>query len=307
MARGLFNDEKTCAHFLYHAELTQENLDALLNTTYGNGKVARFLIQQGARGVLFEKYKEFPLHVAILQALISNNGLEIIKKNSSNETVNAHCEMHTPLTLAAKFNEKVILELLLPFATQENKDHALLAAVRSDEEEAAALLIQAGANVNMDDLYTTHTFHPLFAAVSHGNSALTKLLLENGAHVDDHNKFDGATMLHWACNSPEIITLLLHHGAHVDKKDANGQTPLQWAVKENSLLSADILIKAGANINIQDNEGTTPLQQAIVNDNLSMAELLLDSGADSKEEASISLAMKNLLNRYRTSSKNLKI
>jgi ankyrin repeat protein len=69
-----------------------------------------------------------------------------------------------------------------------------------------------------------------------------------------------------------------HPGA--DVADADGTTPLEWAVYNDDLPAAQRLLHAGANANAANRYGVTPLSLAATNRNAAMAEALLKAGAD---------------------------
>jgi ankyrin len=99
-------------------------------------------------------------------------------------------------------------------------------------------------------------------------------------------------------NHPEIIKLLVEHGADVNAQGAKldyslivrqdvmslppvgGLTPLMDAARENSYEAAEALLKAGANPNLKSPEKMTALIIAITNLHWDVARLLIDNGAD---------------------------
>jgi uncharacterized protein len=68
--------------------------------------------------------------------------------------------------------------------------------------------------------------------------------------------------------------------ADVNLADADGTTPLEWAVYNDDLDAAKRLLHAGANANAANRDGVTPLSLAATNRNAAMAEALLNAGAD---------------------------
>jgi len=66
----------------------------------------------------------------------------------------------------------------------------------------------------------------------------------------------------------------------VNAPDADGTTPLAWAVYNDDLQSAQRLLRAGANPNAANRYGVTPLSLAATNRNAALAKALLDAGAD---------------------------
>ncbi len=68
--------------------------------------------------------------------------------------------------------------------------------------------------------------------------------------------------------------------ADVNLPDADGTTPLEWAVYNDDLAAAKRLLHAGADANAANRDGVTPLSLAATNRNAAMAEALLKAGAD---------------------------
>jgi ankyrin len=65
----------------------------------------------------------------------------------------------------------------------------------------------------------------------------------------------------------------------VNRRNADGSTPLQWAVFEGNLEEAKRLIRAGADINLANKYGATPMTLAAEVANTEMLALLLEAGA----------------------------
>ena len=77
-----------------------------------------------------------------------------------------------------------------------------------------------------------------------------------------------------------LLALLSAGILAADGADADGTTPLEWAVYNDDLRAAQRLLHAGANANAANLYGVTPLSLAATNRNAAMAEALLKAGAD---------------------------
>jgi ankyrin repeat protein len=66
----------------------------------------------------------------------------------------------------------------------------------------------------------------------------------------------------------------------VNRRNADGSTPLQWAVYNGDLAEARRLVRAGANVSIANNYGATPMGLAAEVGNAEMLALLLEAGAN---------------------------
>src|SRR5690606_5411947 len=64
--------------------------------------------------------------------------------------------------------------------------------------------------------------------------------------------------------------------------DADGTTPLHWAVYRNDLEAVKRLLKAGADARAHNDYGATPLSEAAVTGNVEIIRRLLDAGADAR-------------------------
>ena len=78
----------------------------------------------------------------------------------------------------------------------------------------------------------------------------------------------------------------------------DGATAIHWAVYNDDLETADLLIRAGANVKIANRDGITPLAMACLYGNAPMIDRLLKAGADAKAkgpngETTLMLAARN--------------
>ncbi len=76
------------------------------------------------------------------------------------------------------------------------------------------------------------------------------------------------------------VRALLAERVDPDTAEADGSTPLHWAVHHDQLGIAELLIRAGARATAANRYGVQPLPLACINGNAAMVELLLDAGAD---------------------------
>jgi ankyrin repeat protein len=71
----------------------------------------------------------------------------------------------------------------------------------------------------------------------------------------------------------------VQHGAQIDLRNAEGQTPLLRNIKTGSLELLEFYVNAGADVNAKDALGYTPLMLLGDRPRLEVAELLLTGGA----------------------------
>jgi uncharacterized protein len=98
----------------------------------------------------------------------------------------------------------------------------------------------------------------------------------------------GTPALHHAVLAlvPELVTLLLDHGADVNRANATGESALhqvadlRGAASEPARATAVLLLDRGADPNARNWDDVTPLHQAVRARNLAVVEVLLARGAD---------------------------
>jgi ankyrin repeat protein len=162
------------------------------------------------------------------------------------------------------------------------QDRPLEFAILTGSTAIIRLLLEYGAHVDLP--CTWHQF-PLTAAVGSGRFELVQLLLDAGANVNDPpaNMSFGKTALEATINvgSSEILQLLLSHGAVVNNHpvhDAPRDTALQSAVQEGNIKLVQLLLSHGADVNAHATRGSA-LERAARAGNVELIDVLLTHGA----------------------------
>jgi ankyrin repeat protein len=113
-------------------------------------------------------------------------------------------------------------------------------------------------------------------AVNEGDVELVRTYLDEGRisvtyRYSDYHPNGGQTLLHFAAErgNPEIVSLLLQHGADPNLTDNSGETPLYEIVGkppgERRLRCMALLIEAGTDLASQDKSSQSILKKAIAN------------------------------------------
>ncbi len=164
------------------------------------------------------------------------------------------------------------------------------------------LLVAHGAAVNARDTYGSSA---LADALARRRWPIAALLIEKGAEVSAAPDANGQTPLligiaavppltsvpadgsdltagKALLDAVDVIKSLLDHGAEVNPRGANGQTPLTLAATQCHAILVRDLLERGAEVNArsQTMAGATALILAADCGNLPMAEALLARGAD---------------------------
>ncbi|MCH7545571.1 MAG: ankyrin repeat domain-containing protein [Planctomycetes bacterium] len=108
-------------------------------------------------------------------------------------------------------------------------------------------------------------FTLLHLACFFGHLSCAKLLIERGAEVNIAAENESRVYpIHSAaaCDSAEIVTLLLGAGAEADAKQQKDFTALMSAAMHNNLDMARALLKAGANPSQESEDDRTPISMA---------------------------------------------
>ena len=160
-------------------------------------------------------------------------------------------------------------------------------AVKDGEEKTVKFFIKKGIDLNAKCVLKKRT--ALHYASEHNHIDITKILIENGAIVDDRDVF-GQTPLHIAVMNghPKIVKLLIEKGADPHAKDAKLRTALhkvldyskesRYFVRYCPILAVEIceiLFKNEIDINAKDRDDeNTALHLALINDGQANEEII---------------------------------
>ena len=214
-------------------------------------------------------------------------------------------QRETPLLIAARNNQKQIVQLLLLSAkgtidvnaVDNNGWGPLFAAALNGHRQIVNMLLKAGADANkrttgltyseivaqqedMQMLLENTGCTPLIGAARSGHAKIVEMLLQHKAAVDQaaENKLGIRDE-----NDRVAVHKLQSAGSDLSKASQNGCTPLFAAASSGHLDIVQILLKAQADVNQADHGGRTPLHIAAEYGENVIVKALLDARADVKK------------------------
>jgi ankyrin repeat protein len=308
---------------------------------YQNSEIVELLINKSADVKIKDNDANTPLHIAaetgsrpIVQLLI-DKGAVINSENNSGET---------PVMCAFKNNKKSIVELLVSSGADTSLNFAayigdlekmksfiesgadinlpdtdgytpLQRAAQNGYINIAQLLIENGAMIDSKGAIGRTALHE---ACKNGQKEIVELLLSRKANVNEKTikmfMGRGAFREYWpgditplflATRYPDIVELLISHGAEVNGEKNTGERLVREALIHGARRSADLLINNGAEIDmhlaayagalekvksliengadinaIEDRQKDTPLHKAVKGGHKEVVELLLANKAE---------------------------
>jgi len=133
-----------------------------------------------------------------------------------------------------------------------------LTAIRYTNMKKAEALINAGADVNVQDCKKRT---PIQLAISMGEVGVFKALLNAGADLNTIDKW-GNTPIHGAIWSRFILRTLIDNDSNVNARNHDGEIPLYVAAQHARQMEIEDLLGAGADVNATTRSGLTPLHIA---------------------------------------------
>lgn len=255
-----------------------------------------------------------------LKLSVSDHKLQELKRH-----VSSHVNTRTLLALFeenALFNTTLegkndLVKKLLDMGANPNHFSSypphIVTAVRNSNMSVLCMLVQAGADVNMQD-FNGET--ALMMTILPRNYRYFYYLIRNGANVNEQ-RYDGFTALHIAVTQKreDFIYRLLEEHADFNIISKTGYSPLAFAMKYRFFEIAEILLKAGAaitrhsgkffrsavtgkkyelvnmlishgmNVDGKSNSSCTPLMFAAAEGDTKMMSLLINAGANIHKQA----------------------
>ncbi|XP_069581192.1 ankyrin repeat and SOCS box protein 2 [Brachyistius frenatus] len=161
----------------------------------------------------------------------------------------------------------------------EEETEPIFSAIRAGDVSRVKLLVMlSGTNLMLP---STPGWLAIHQAAWYGQDACLHVLLS--AQSGDINKrtAEGETPLMAAVNREQLgcIQLLLENGADPDIPNYDRETPLYKACERNNAATVAMLLNYGPAVNTSTTQGWTALQEAVVRNNVEICEMLLKAGA----------------------------
>jgi ankyrin repeat protein len=189
------------------------------------------------------------------------------------------------------------------FINTNNNENLLQYTILFDKYDFIPYILKKKININNQDI--TNGLCALHQIIIKNKIEIVKMLINYGANINIQDYY-GNTAVHYCISEEniEILRLLLQHNPNLNLIDIDGNTPLHLYLK-NSYLEKEILqlLITKSDLNIQNNTGLTCLKNIIdlyIVDNyidlLNKKELNFFVQDNTGEDMSDSLTNKNILN-----------
>uniref|UniRef100_A0A8C9SJJ8 Ankyrin repeat and KH domain containing 1 n=1 Tax=Scleropages formosus TaxID=113540 RepID=A0A8C9SJJ8_SCLFO len=148
--------------------------------------------------------------------------------------------------------------------------------------DVVKVLLKEGANIE-DHNENGHT--PLMEAASAGHVEVARVLLEYGAGINTHSNEFKESALTLACYKGhlEMVRFLLEAGADQEHKTDEMHTALMEACMDGHVEVARLLLDSGAQVNMPADSFESPLTLAACGGHVELAALLIERGANLEE------------------------
>ena len=225
----------------------------------GNPATIALLLEKGASVMAIDKDGMSALHWAaagnhtsLLRVLITDHRLNIDDDWRS--------VAGTPLHIAAAHGHVPAITTLIELGARKDKRNRV-------GETALHIAAGEGRRAAVITLIKEHDFYPnaedmfgrtsLFCATGpRGNLETFNALIECGARIHEDD-VDGASILHYAATNNKthiIISLIRDHGLNPNKQNSEQETPLGWAIENDSCLAELALLCMGASLTDEEKE-----------------------------------------------------
>ncbi|KAM9829709.1 dynein axonemal heavy chain 12 isoform 2-T2 [Syngnathus typhle] len=296
-----------------HLNSTEDPDDIFKAIAEGDEDALKRLTEQPDRLSRINEHGWIPLHAAAVQE--SKYILEIIFSVSPFGAAQSRTfKGETPLFLAVVYGRRQNSTFLLqngcnPDIQDDEQDSPLMAAILNDQYDLATLLLhydaqvdqlgplgrtalheaaflglenfvclllESGANPNACDIRKKT---PLALAAQNGHLNVMEHLLQKGANVECQSESGSILFDAAASGNPDVISLLLDHGADPNSPFYSGHLPIHHAAYHGHILALQRLIPVTKLCAIKES-GMSPLHSAAAGGHAHCLELLLKADFD---------------------------
>uniref|UniRef100_A0A3Q3M2J4 Ankyrin repeat and SOCS box containing 14b n=1 Tax=Labrus bergylta TaxID=56723 RepID=A0A3Q3M2J4_9LABR len=221
---------------------------------------------------------ETPLFLAVVHGL-RESATFLLQNGSSPDLLND--EQDSPLVAAILNDQYDLATLLLRYNASVDQTGPLNRTALHESaflglENFVYLLLESGANPNACDIKMKT---PLALAAQNGHLNVVEVLLQKG--IAGHHFSESGTILFEAARSgnPDIISLLLDHGADPNRPLYGGHLPIHRVAYHGHILALDHLIPV-TKLEAVKESGMSPLHSAAAGGHAHCVEMLLKAGYD---------------------------
>ncbi len=243
-----------------------------------NPQIIQLLVDGGASVKERDNLGSTPLHIAVRWG--AQKSAEKLIKLGININAQNRAEK-SPLAEAVIANKYEVTKYLLENGADPNSCDALgvtilMDTIRVQNADILKLLLNYGANPNLQQINGQNAYHE---AAYMGNIEIIDLIREAGGNPLARDKEGNTPFSIALTKGTKIIDAIL--GDSYNITDSDGNSPIHIVVKstrDTKLLRS--LIDKGFPIDTRNANGYTPLNYAIETDNVEMATILLEKGAN---------------------------
>lgn len=261
-----------------------------LASNLGRYKTACYLLDRGVDVDAATTSGGTPLHLACvsghldLVALLICKGANINAKSSRSTTplhlvLHQKCNDQTKPPLLDAIARHLLEAGADPGLPDKDGRNALHLAVESKDLDLIELLTPIPSQMISLGGKDGKGFTPLCRAIKNNDPQVATFLIKHGHKVDVPN-IHGRAPLHHVCrmldtpDTREVIECLVEHGAPLNQKDENLNTPLHEAAKKGKVHAARKLLEMGASTSSLNRNGLTPSNLAVMCDNFAVRDVL---------------------------------